>query len=111
MDRWLDYQSHTLVIDVIGTLEIEAGLRAVLIWARHADVVTDLVGTLDVEAGLAAIAPTTTDQIKVEETEYDAVLLEFLQAAASWNPSTCLAARTHPIFNLISFDNRPQPCS
>jgi DNA-directed RNA polymerase specialized sigma24 family protein len=37
LDLWLSYQHHKLVIDVIGTLEVEAGLREVLTPTHHAD--------------------------------------------------------------------------
>jgi hypothetical protein len=61
LDLWLAYQHHRLVIDVMSTLEVEAGLREVLIPTHHADLVTDLARCLDVEAGLASIVPTDAD--------------------------------------------------
>ncbi len=129
LDLWLDYRNHALVIDIIGTLEVESGLREVMISARHADLVADLGCSLDVEAGLAVIVPVaagvppsnellapnpqsaaTADagQVNPEEAESDAILLEFRQAAASWSPSTRLATRAHPIFNLTGFHDRTE---
>jgi hypothetical protein len=110
LNPWLDYQNHTLVIDIIGALEIGAGLREVLISARQADLVVDLVRCLDIEAGLGAIVPvvTTTEQVNAEEAKSGAILREFLQGAAFWNTGTRLATRTHPIFSLTGFHERTQ---
>lgn len=105
-----------------------------LIPTHHADLVADLARCLDVEAGLASIVPvaadvtpstkpltpnwqpadsepvaaTSPDHVNVEQAEPDTVLLEFLQAAASWSPSTRLTMRTHHIFNIAGFQDRVQ---
>jgi hypothetical protein len=128
LDLWLSYQQHKLVIDVIGTLEIEAGLREVLIPTHHAD----LARCPDVEAEGASIVPiapdimpatepltpncqpadsepvtaTNPDQVNVEHAQPDTRLLEFFPSTASWNPSTRLAMRAHPIFHLAGFHDR-----
>jgi hypothetical protein len=124
LDLWLAYQHHTLVIDVVGTLEVEAGLRELLIPTHHADLVADLTRCLDIKTGLASITPVAadvtpstplplpnwqpTDPVHVNgaHAQPDAILLEFLHAAASWNPSTRLAMRTHPLFTIASVHDR-----
>jgi hypothetical protein len=131
LDLWLAYQHHKLVIDVIGALEVEAGLREMLIpLTHHANLVTDLARYLDIEAGLASITPVaahvtpSTEPLTpnwrpahsepvgvtspVEQAEPDTVLLKFLHAAASWSLSTRLAMRNHPIFNITIFHGRAQ---
>ncbi|MGH3855609.1 MAG: hypothetical protein ACRDR6_19390 [Pseudonocardiaceae bacterium] len=135
LDLWLTYQHHKLVIDIVGTLEVEASLREVLIATHHADLVTDLAQCLDIEAGLASIvvaegtpsteplipnpqptdsepvAATSPDHINNEQAKPDTALLTFLHAAASWSPSTRLAMRTHPLFNIAGFHDRAQTSS
>ncbi|MDQ2879793.1 MAG: hypothetical protein M3Y48_00625 [Actinomycetota bacterium] len=132
LDLWLTFQHHKLVIDVVGTLEVEASLREVLIATHHADLVTDLARCLDIESGLASIvvagatpsteplipnsqptdsdpvAATSPDHINVEQAKPDTALLTFLHATASWTPSTRLTMRTHPIFNIAGFHDRAQ---
>ncbi len=137
LDLWIAYQHHKLVIDVVGTLEVEASLREVLIATHHGDLVTDLARCLDVEAGLASMVPaaadvtpsteplilsphpqpadsepvvaaTSPDHVDVAQAAPGTVLLKFLHAATSWSPSTRLAMRTHPVFNIASFHDRAQ---
>lgn len=124
-DHWLIEQHHTLVIDVVDVLEIEEGLREVLTPIHHADLDRCLDGT----AGLAApVAPDSTaptaripnpgltaaenspagssEEVSSEPATPNAILLKFLQAAASWNLSMRLTVRTHPIFGLTEFHDR-----
>lgn len=113
LDLWVTYQHHKLVVDVVGILEVEAGLREMLIpLTHHANLVTDLARCLDVEAGLASIVPvagaTSPDHVNVARAEPDSCLLKFLHAAASWCPSTRLAMRNHPIFTIAAFHDRAQ---
>ncbi|MGB6161021.1 MAG: WD40 repeat domain-containing protein [Pseudonocardiaceae bacterium] len=72
LDRWLADQYRALVNDLTAALDLEAGLREVMIPARHADLVADLRDVLGLEAGLSAIVPATPDPA-VE------------QAATEWN--------------------------
>jgi hypothetical protein len=124
LDLWLAYQHHTLVIDVVGTLEVEAGLRELLIPTHHADLVADLTRCLDIKTGLASITPVAADvtpstplplpnwqptdpvHVNGEHAQPDTILVEFLHAAASWSPSTRLAMRTHPLFTIASVHDR-----
>lgn len=57
VDRWFVDHGRALA-DVLGeALDIEAGLREVLVQSRHDDAEEDLDAVLDAEAGLGAILP------------------------------------------------------
>lgn len=58
VDRWLRARHLAMGEDLIGLVDVEAGLREVLLQEHHAGVAEDLGAHLDVEAGLAAIVPT-----------------------------------------------------
>ncbi|MEV0029542.1 hypothetical protein [Nocardia sp. NPDC050793] len=55
VDRWLAEQHQALIEDVTASLDIEAGLREILIPVQHNAYVAKLREELDIEAGLAAI--------------------------------------------------------
>ncbi|MFD3427677.1 protein kinase domain-containing protein [Nocardia fluminea] len=55
VEQWVTAEHRGVVGDLSETLDIETGLREVLVPASHADIVSDLRETLDVEGGLAAI--------------------------------------------------------
>ncbi len=78
---------------VIGTLEIEAGLREVLIPAHQA-------------ADSESVAATSPGHVDVEDAQPDTRLLEFFQSTTSWSPSTRLAMRAHPVFHIAGFHDR-----
>ncbi|MCX5278301.1 hypothetical protein [Streptomyces virginiae] len=59
VNNWLDRHQHTLDNSLDGVLDIEAGLREVLIHSRHDSAVDALSTVLDIEAGLADILPTS----------------------------------------------------
>ncbi|MEV6527623.1 hypothetical protein AB0M43_37445 [Longispora sp. NPDC051575] len=57
-DRWIK-QGHVDLIAALGiVLDVKAGLRDVLLTARHATFTEQVRQSLDIEAGLAAILPT-----------------------------------------------------
>ncbi|MFG2918918.1 hypothetical protein ACGF0D_39300 [Kitasatospora sp. NPDC048298] len=60
VDRWLTAQQSRHVNGLTGFLDVEAGLREALVYARHDAMVQDLAQTLDIEGGLAAILPGAT---------------------------------------------------
>jgi hypothetical protein len=130
LDQWLAAQHLHMATDLAATLDLKAGLREAMIPARHANLVADLGDVLNVEAGLSAIVPITSDPTphKPETTEIsdtaDAELVaakgrfetdpqqaspdpmflteleSLVRTAASRSPSTRLAMRTHPAFDL-----------
>lgn len=57
VDQWLRGQRDAVLADIAACLDVDTGLREVLIAARHTTVVTDVAAGLDVEGGLAAILP------------------------------------------------------
>jgi hypothetical protein len=104
VDRWLSEQRKTVDNDIAQFLDVDGGLREVLIHARHADLVEDLNHRLDVEAGLAAILPTaagarvTDPQDTPTAPATDGVELRMCLAAVP--PQTRLALRNHPVVTL-----------
>lgn len=56
-EQWLRAQQTALDEDLADVLDLEAGLREVLILAQHTALGEDLAATLDLDAGLAAIVP------------------------------------------------------
>ncbi|WP_141808369.1 hypothetical protein [Nocardia bhagyanarayanae] len=62
LDRWLAEQHKALIEDVTASLDIEAGLREILIPVRHDAYVAKVRAELNIEAGLAAIlSPSSTE--------------------------------------------------
>ncbi|MEU8500767.1 hypothetical protein AB0C86_29200 [Streptomyces lavendulae] len=57
VDRWFVGHGRALADALGGALDIEAGLREVLVQSRHDDAEADLEAVLDEEAGLRAILP------------------------------------------------------
>ncbi|GGP61045.1 hypothetical protein [Streptomyces abikoensis] len=57
VDQWLDRHQRELADGLDGALDVEAGLREVLLQSRHDAAVDALGSVLDVEGGLAAILP------------------------------------------------------
>lgn len=130
-DRRLANEHRKLVVDIAATVDVEAGLREVLIRTHHADLVADLGHSLDIEAGLAAIVPaisgatpsnepftpnprpadtehvaaTDPSQANAEQPELENSLVS---DAASRRPRTPLAMRTHPVSNRTGFRGRVQ---
>lgn len=108
VDRWLTDQRRAMVDDLAATLDLEAGLREVMIPARHADLVADLRDVLDVEDGLSAIVPAIPDdssEVGPEEAQPDLQLptdlQELVRAIASASPTARLAMRIRPT---LAFD-------
>lgn len=84
LDEWLAEQHRRMVTDLASILDVEAGLREVMIPTRHADLVSDLGDVLDVEAGLSAIVSTAPTPTPHEQEE-------LAGTAASRGPSTRFA--------------------
>ncbi|GAA5079779.1 hypothetical protein [Nocardia iowensis] len=63
VDRWLAEQHHTAVAEIADALDIESGLREILIPVHHDNYLTEVAEALDVEAGLAAIVPAPVRQL------------------------------------------------
>ncbi|MDV9171021.1 hypothetical protein R6V09_12855 [Streptomyces sp. W16] len=61
VDRLLGEYSHNLSAALRGMLDVEAGLRDILLHSRHDDLVEGLGAILDLEAGLADIVGTDAD--------------------------------------------------
>lgn len=108
VDQWLADQRCAMVNDLATTLDLEAGLREVMIPARYADLIADLHGVLDVEAGLSAIVSATPDDSSDAdpgESPPDPHLATGLhglvRAIASASPTSRLAMRTQPAPILI----------
>ncbi|MEU6211794.1 hypothetical protein ABZ891_18015 [Streptomyces sp. NPDC047023] len=90
----LGRHKHTLDVTLDGILDIEAGLREILIGSRH-DAAVDALGTaLDVEAGLASILPPTA-----QHQTSDATSTHHHPRAAgllALSPAGRMALRDHP---------------
>lgn len=57
VDNILREERGKLINDLAAVLDVEAGLREVMIAARHTNLVRDLREVLDIDAGLSAIVP------------------------------------------------------
>lgn len=57
--RWFDRQQRLLLDELGDILDVEAGLREVLLQSSHDTMVNGLDAVMDVEAGLAAVLPGT----------------------------------------------------
>ncbi|MFE6050425.1 hypothetical protein ACFQ6N_06710 [Kitasatospora sp. NPDC056446] len=79
-------------------LDVEAGLREVMLCARHKDLTDGLDTVLDVEAGLVSIMSRTTTRTEFDETAaplYDIGLMH--QRFELIGPEQRLALREHPL--------------
>ncbi|GAA3081746.1 hypothetical protein [Streptosporangium carneum] len=92
VDRWLDEHQRALEDDLDTVLDVEAGLREVLLQSQHDALVGDLGTVLDVEAGLAAILPVAQPEPRTEEQEHPAA------KQFNWpvSPEDRLALRLNP---------------
>ncbi|MDH6132495.1 hypothetical protein P3T37_001880 [Kitasatospora sp. MAA4] len=104
VDDWLDRQREALIGGLAERLDVEAGLRAVRIYARRDDLVGDLGRALDVESGLAAILPpptvvaSTSGRVTHFRSDGEAVALGITrQFIENLPPATRLGLRRHPI--------------
>ncbi|WP_327188289.1 hypothetical protein [Streptomyces sp. NBC_01334] len=100
-DRLARHQ-HTLANSLDDVLDIEAGLREVLIHSRHDTTVDNLDTVLDTEAGLAAILPTTPQPATpaTPATTHDPVDAEELLSAVS--PADRMTLRNDPHVKTVS---------
>lgn len=91
VDQWLDRHQRELADGLDGVLDVEAGLREVLIQSRHDAAVDALGDALDVEGGLAAIVPPTAQPVTGPECAVET-------GSPSWqvDPVTRLALRADP---------------
>lgn len=120
LSEWLAAQHRHMVTDLTATLDLETGLREATIPARHANLVADLDGVLDVEAGLSAIVPAAhgptphepeppgfadvADDLKQASPDPRSLtdLEHLVRGIEPLSPSTRLAMRTDPAFDLAS---------
>ncbi|MFJ9690768.1 hypothetical protein [Kitasatospora sp. NPDC101183] len=96
--EWLTAMPAAFLKGLGGHLDVEAGLREVLLSGRHRAVVEGLDEVLDVEAGLAAIISRTSARTDFEESAeplYDIGLLH--QRFELIGPGRRLELREHPL--------------
>ncbi|MDT0450746.1 hypothetical protein [Streptomyces hesseae] len=93
VDQWFDRHQRELAAVLDGVLDVEAGLREVLLQYRHETAVDALGAVLDVEGGLAAIVPVAAPP--PPPTRPESVVPA---APASWpvDPVTRLTLRADP---------------
>ncbi|MER8012379.1 hypothetical protein [Streptomyces sp. NPDC094149] len=89
--HWLTQYQHTLTHALDDLLDVEAGLREILLHSHHDAAVDNLGTVLDAEAGLAAILPTPTP---APPSRTDAPDAEELLRTLS--PAERIALRNHP---------------
>lgn len=97
-DRWMAEQHQNFVAGLAERLDIEAGLREVLLDEQHTDFVEKVRGEIDIEAGLTAILPAElpTDLMypDPEDEDEDAGSLQWASDALALMPlSTRLVLR------------------
>ncbi|MEV5142260.1 hypothetical protein AB0K71_28880 [Streptomyces syringium] len=97
-DRWLDQHQCFLLEDLNPVLDVEAGLREILLQSRHDALVDDLDLVLDVGAGLAAILPSATPapDLQSPASSADEGLVSAELFPLSVSPQIRLALRTNP---------------
>ncbi|MGW0649415.1 hypothetical protein ACWD4T_11470 [Streptomyces umbrinus] len=94
---WLDGQQSLLLDELGDVLDVEAGLREVLLQSSHDTMVNRLDAVLDVEAGLAAVLPGTGPTEQWPEPAVSlpqAPTMEQLLSRVS--PRVRIALRVHP---------------
>jgi hypothetical protein len=106
-DRWLA-ERHPDLLDGLGRLlDIEAGLREVMLHGEHTDLVDALGSTLDTEAGLAAITapqgaaaapPRTKPQQGKSSLPGPA---DAAAAIAAAHPAARMALRRNPLIQVV----------
>jgi hypothetical protein len=97
LGRWFDRQQSLLLEELGDILDVEAGLREVLLQSSHDTMVHRLDAVLDVEAGLAAVLPGTGPA--EEWPEPVASLLQeptVEQLLSKVSPRIRIALRVHP---------------
>ncbi|WP_030913180.1 hypothetical protein [Streptosporangium amethystogenes] len=97
VDRLLEQHRRALVDDLDTVLDVEAGLREVLLQSRHSSLVDDLDTVLDVEAGLTAILPVTSPPVTrpgPSAAEQDPAATE--RSLGLVDPQVRLTLRCHP---------------
>jgi hypothetical protein len=98
-DRLLDEHQHALAAHLDTVLDVEAGLREVLLQSRHDALVDDLDIVLEVEAGLATILPAKAPPLLAEQSDSIAApedptgVRQFLQSVS---PQVRMALRRQP---------------
>ncbi|MEU8786105.1 hypothetical protein [Streptomyces sp. NPDC048637] len=98
-DRRLDQHKRALLDDLGAVLDIEAGLREILLQSRHDTLLSDLGTILDVEAGLSAILPPATPPLPAIRPDTKAAWEGSTAAERfflSVSPQVRVALRVHP---------------
>ncbi|GGU44407.1 hypothetical protein [Streptomyces violascens] len=94
-DDWFDRRQQDLLDSLDSVLDIEAGLREVLLQSRNDTMTDGLDSVLDVEAGLAAILPRKAEpEAQPAQDVQELTSVEALLAAVS--PPVRIALRRHP---------------
>ncbi|WP_411107180.1 hypothetical protein [Streptomyces sp. cmx-4-9] len=106
VDQWFDRHGRALADALGDVLDVEAGLREVLVQSRHDEAEGRLEAVLDVEAGLGAIvlaapppsfapspSPSTGREERGSAPHPRTAAQEFLHSVS---PADRLAARAHP---------------
>ncbi|MGW0711016.1 hypothetical protein ACWD4G_34530 [Streptomyces sp. NPDC002643] len=96
-ERWLARQ-RALMNDLDGVLDVEAGLREVLLGSRTAAMVDDLDGVLDVAAGLREVLPSASPapEDRPQGATARAESPYAGQPLSSVDPQTRMRLRVHP---------------
>lgn len=96
VSRWLDRHQRALTEALALALDVEGGLREILLQSRH-DAATEALDTvLDAEAGLAAILSVTDRPVSLGHPKTGAQLAPAAgETAAGVNAATRLALRSH----------------
>ncbi|MFE2693744.1 hypothetical protein [Streptomyces mirabilis] len=105
VNHWLDQNQRTLDGVLDASLDIEAGLREILLHSRHNTAVDGLNTILDTEAGLAAILPTAPQRRPDTPSDsHDAVdgHLDTEEFLRSMSPAGRIALRNHIIVKAAS---------
>ncbi|MEU4351833.1 hypothetical protein [Streptomyces sp. NPDC023838] len=98
VDCWIAEQQSLLLDAVGGLLDVEAGLREVLLDSSHNTMVEGLDGVVNVEAGLAAILPQTSlaRRLPVPAASSFRKPASVREVLASVSPGARIALRVRP---------------
>ena len=104
LDDWTSTQQSALIADIASHLDVDAGLREILLTSRHAAVLEDVTDKLDIEAGLSAIVD--TEETTPTVAEHPDALFQppaatdiantVVKLITTLPPETRLVLRTHP---------------
>ncbi|MGK5728917.1 hypothetical protein [Streptomyces sp. URMC 124] len=96
MHHWLTQHQHTLTHALDDLLDVEAGLREVLLHSHHDTATANLDTVLDTEAGLAAILPATPQTPLAPTHGPPHHHIDTAELLRTLTPAERLALRNHP---------------